>query len=215
MSKIKAVIFDMDGTLVDSEELVGKAEIEAFKKFGIPADHKLIEEFRGVKFTEEVKEIGKRFQINLPTEKVVKVAQKILKDYYETKISLAPHVVEVLIKLKKKYLLGLATSGHSEIAKVALTKHNLSNYFNATTFGEDVKQGKPNPEAFLVTANKMGVDPLEVIVVEDTETGIKAAKGAGMKVIARKANHNSSIDFSPADYVVEDLREIPKILTKI
>ena len=80
--------------------------------------------------------------------------------------------------------------------------------------GNDITKGKPDPQVFLMAARDMKIEPAECMVFEDALLGVEAAKRAGMYVIARKAQHNSDLDFSEADHVVSDLREIPHLLRK-
>ena len=126
-----------------------------------------------------------------------------------------PFVQDVLESLQKDYKLAIASNGERLIWQDYLSRNNLLKYFDIVIFGEDVINPKPNPESFLKVADSLNVNPSEAVVVEDSESGFKAAKEAGMKLVARKAKHNKDKDFSLADYIVEDLREIPKIVERI
>lgn len=150
--------------------------------------------------------------MNLSTDEVVRVQQQIMKYYYGEVIPLVPFIKETLEVLRPKYALGIATSCDRGNANLALQRFNLLPYFKALTFGEDVTRGKPDPEIFLRTAKLLEIYPKRCAVVEDSNPGFKAGKAAGMLVIARLGNHNMDTDFSSADFIVEDVREIPKIL---
>jgi len=212
---IEAVIFDMDGVILDSEHSIREAEVDTFKKFGIPATTELVSQYTGIRFDDEVKDIGRRFGANLSVEEVRLVQDQSMEYYYRKIVPLVPHIRETLDKLNPLYALGLATMKDEKVANLALQRLKLTAYFRAFTFADDVKNGKPNPEAFLRTAKLLNIDPKRCAVVEDSNPGFIAGKAAGMLVIARRADHNGGIDFSPADSIVEDVREIPKILASL
>lgn len=210
-SSIKAIIFDMDGVILDSEDSIRKAEVETFRKFGIPATIKLVSEYTGVRLDEEVADINRRFGVSLSAEKVKLVQDQSMEHYYRETVPLVPHIKETLNSLSLHFKLGLATMKDKKLANFALQRFKLLSFFKALTFGEDVREGKPNPEAFLRTAKLLNIDPKECAAVEDSNPGFLAGKAAGMLVIARRARHNRDTDFSPADFIVEDVREIPTL----
>jgi sugar-phosphatase len=123
-----------------------------------------------------------------------------------------PHLREVLERLEAILPMGIATNRERELLEIALDRFSLSPFFRAVVCKEDVGKGKPAPDSFLLAASALGADPRKTFVVEDSATGFQAAKGAGMKLIARRAAHNGHLDFTPADFVVEDLRDVVKIV---
>lgn len=216
MSKlVKAVIFDMDGVILDSEESIREAEVQTFKKFGIPAAVELMAEYTGMRFEEEVTDISKRFGVKIDLKRAREIQDQSMEYYYKKVVPPVPYIQETLEKLSQKYLLGLATMKNKKIASLGLKRLKLSSFFKAFTFASDVALGKPDPQAFLRTAKLLGVEHKNCMVVEDSNPGVKAGKAAGMLVIAKRGDHNENIDLSLADFIVEDVREIPKILDKL
>lgn len=114
----------------------------------------------------------------------------------------------VLGELKGKYAIGLATSSSRDIAEPLMKRLGLWEFFDVGVFGNEVSYGKPDPEIFLLAAEKLGVEVKEVVVVEDSLRGLGGAKAAGMKVVVRRGEHNKEKDFSEADKVLNKLSEI-------
>lgn len=212
VQKVKAIIWDMDGVLIDSEGYHRVAETETLNFYGIPITEEIAKEYSGVRLGEYFTAISKRFKTNFSLVESIERHHQVLNKYFSTKISLAEGADEVLKKLKQNFKMALATSSRKALAKIILDKFSLWKYFDETLFGEDVIKPKPNPEMFLKAAQNLRVPPGGVVVVEDSAYGFQAAKKAGMKLIARSSIHNQHVDFSLADYVITDLRDIPKIL---
>jgi len=121
----------------------------------------------------------------------------------------------VLGELQKRYRMGIATSREKELADIALKRFSLFEFFETIVYGEDVQNGKPDPEPFLMACGRLNTKPHLCIVVEDSVSGVAAAKKAGMRSIVRKACHNIDLDFTKADYMITDLSEIPPLLQKM
>lgn len=216
MTHVKAIIWDMDGVLIDSEPHHIQAEIDTFKKHGAELTQEKDKEYLGRKFIEQFSELRDYFKLNIPLEDLMDSHRETIRKCAKEVFAIVPHVESTLKELEQKGILNaLATSAEKELSDIFLNRFQLSAFFEVVITGEDVQIGKPNPECFLQAAQKLGIKPEETIVVEDSENGFRAAKNAGMLLIARKAEHNLDIDFSLADYIVEDLREIPNILNKL
>lgn len=202
----------MDGVLIDSESWYIKQELNLLKSLGINTTEEVTREYIGISFEKTIPELAKRYNKIIPIKKALEKYDELITELYTNQTKLIPNVIKVLEKLRKKYPFGLATSSPRYLAKLPLKRFSLNKYFKAKTFGDEIKNGKPSPEIFLQTAKNLNVDPKNILVIEDSFNGTKAAKAAGMKLIAFKTNHNQNLDFSLADFVTEDLREIPKIL---
>lgn len=211
---VKAIIWDMDGVLVDSENIHPVVESETAKFFGMDfSPEKVRELYLGVQLETEFNDMIKRSgKSNITYEQMRKVRDEILKKHLKQGIESVPFAKEVIGSLSPKFKMALVSSGERFWGEDALDKLKLLEYFSVVIFGEDVQNHKPNPEPFLKASESLGVEPSEIIVVEDSESGFKGAKAAGMKLIARKSEHNKEKDFSFADFVIGDLREIPEIL---
>jgi HAD superfamily hydrolase (TIGR01509 family) len=209
---IQAVVWDFDGVIIDSEEGHIDAEIETFKKYGVSITPSIAKEYIGIKIENYFGDIAKRFKSDLPLDEAIAKHCNTLIRYYSEIFPLVPHITEVLNTLRGKYKMGLATSREKALAEMALKRFSLHSYFDALVFKEDVIRGKPDPEPFLKILSLLNVEPQDSVVIEDSLSGLKAAKGAGAYVIVRTASYNSHLDFSSADFVIEDLREILKLI---
>jgi len=205
---IKAIIFDMDGVLVDSEPINYEVNRLTFEKVGVNISKKEFIDEWIIKGTGS-REAIKRHNIPATYEDLQEIKKKIYLDFYRKKIKLKPHAKEILTKLKKKYKLALASQGHKYNVLTVMEKFGFNRFFDVVLGKQDVNKNKPNPEMFLKTAEKLEVKPEECLVIEDSEKGIISAKRAGMKCIAIPDRWTKKYnDFSKADLVVDDLTEV-------
>lgn len=211
---IKAVIWDMDGVIVDSEHHHHEGEIATFKHFRVEVPEEINKQYKGAPLHEHFKGLKEQFNVETPMEDLLAKQNEFIQNMYSEKVVLFKNVREVLIELKKKYRQALATSTERRLAEIVLKRFGLERVFDKITCGDEVVRGKPEPDIFLKSAQKLDLDPAECVVIEDSMNGIKAGKAAGMLVIAHKAHHNEDIDFSLADFIVEDLSEIPALLER-
>lgn len=205
----------MDGVLINSEPFHLKTNKKLFKEYEIDYLDKDAHIFFGLGIKEFFKKVSEIYKKEIPFKEAYVKDKKMMAINYRRLIPLNPQAKRVLVALQAVYKMALATSTSKKLAESALKRLNLMKAFQVLVFGDEVENGKPNPEIYLKTAKKLDLSANECIVVEDSINGMKAARKASMKVIAYKAKHNNYQDFSLADYVVEDLREIPKILEKI
>ena len=184
-NKIKAVIFDMDGTTFDTERLSTEGWREAGKKIGYPLTEELIADFRGNNnavissklvaygYSEEMAEMGWHLR------------DAYARDYVNTYgVPLKPGLFALLDFLKEKNItMALSTGSDKDRAVNFCTKAGIVPYFDAWVFGNEIPVGKPDPSSFLITVEKLGLDPSDCLVIEDSFNGVIAAKRAGCKVI--------------------------------
>jgi len=205
---IKAVIFDMDGVLVDSEPINYEVNRRTFEKVGITISKKEFIDEWVIKGT-GTREAIKRHNIRTTYKDLQKIKKKIYLDVLKKEVRLKSHVIEILTKLKGKYKLALASQGHKYNVLMVMKKFNFNKFFPVVLAKQDVNKTKPDPEIFLKTAEMLNVKPKECVVIEDSEKGIIAAKRAGMKCIAIPDDWTKKYnDFSKADLVVKSLNKI-------
>lgn len=205
-NKIEAVIFDMDGVIIDSEEIWKRAENEVFSSVGV----KLSEELCKVTETMTTGEVTNFWFEKYPWE------NKSLEEIELGVINRVAHLIteegkaidgiEKLIKdLKAKgYKIGLATNSPSCLIPVVLEKLALDKYFDATSSAEHELEGKPSPYVYLTTAEKLNVKPENCIAIEDSHSGLLAAKKAGMKAVVIDTNNLYNRKIEIADYKIND-----------
>jgi len=207
---MKAIIYDMDGVLIDSEPLWKKAEIEGFAKVGINLTNIDCEETVGLRIDHVVelwqKKVGWTNKTNQEVSsdivdiliREIKVQGKALEGVYES-----------LEKIKSTgYKIGLATSSDQRIIDAVFEKLNLKNYFDEVHSAEFEKYGKPHPAVFLTVAEKLNIHPTDCLVIEDSFNGVLAAKAARMKVIAiPEKSHQNDPRLIIADKILQSLTQ--------
>lgn len=182
INKIKAVIFDMDGVIFDTEREYLKEWEAIFKKYGYKMKKEIYISVMG-RGRKKVKEIFKeKFGEDLPIDKMYIEKDKMLKKAVENnKVPLKEGALELLEFLKENgYKIALATSAKRERVKIQVSHAKIENIFDAIVCSEDITNSKPDPEIFLKAAEKVCVNPENCIVIEDSEAGIKAAFNAKM-----------------------------------
>lgn len=207
---IKAAIFDVDGVIVNTDHLVSQTYAEIIKQYGktpVYNEHGLIHK-SGTRerdiFTILKEEYGIDDSIEILSEKKSAIYEELLKD-----IQPMVGVVKLLDLLKSHNIpLAVGTSGILRRTHLKLNTVKILHYFSVIVSGEDVKQGKPAPDIFLLAASRLHVDPQDCVVFEDAESGIIAAKKAGMKVVAVPTEFTKNHNFSGADFVVRSLDDI-------
>lgn len=205
---MKAVIFDMDGVIIDSEPFWKNAEFEVFSSLGVVLD----KEFTDLTQMMTTMEVTKFWYEKFPWE------SKSLEEVEDMVISRVMELIEqgraerngieLFIKQLKSngFKIGLATNSPYKIIPVVLEKAGIADYFDSIFSAEFVEFGKPDPAIYLMTSKELGIDPENCIVIEDSYSGMLAAKKAGMKVVAF-TNGNQDINISLADYKMESFLE--------
>ncbi len=184
-TNIKAIIFDLDGTLIDSMHVWKQIDIEYMDNKGLELPDDLQTAIEGMSFTETAMYFKDRFGIEDTIEDIKLEWHEMAKHHYRHKIYLKEGVEDLIALFKNKGLkLGIGTSNSHTLTKEILRKHGIYEYFEAIVTSCEVEKGKPQPDVFLKVAELLNVSPEQCIVFEDTYAGVLAAKRAGMKVIA-------------------------------
>ncbi len=215
MQGIKAVIFDMDGVIIDSEPLWRRAMIAGFNDIGIDFTEADCRKTTGMRFKEVIDHWFAHHKIeeHSPAELDAKVISHLI-DLINTEGKPMTGTLEALEFLKeKKYQIGLATSSSHKLVETVLNKLQIRSYFSAITSAEFLQFGKPHPEVFLNCAETLKIAPKHCLVIEDSINGIVAAKAAQMKVVAiPDAEHADNPLFVLADHNFNNLLEFIKLL---
>ncbi|OCA76437.1 HAD family hydrolase [Chryseobacterium artocarpi] len=200
---VKAVIFDMDGVLVDSEGFWAKAELDVFSSYGAQVTDDLATQTKYMT-TKEVTEFWHgRFpweNLDVPTVEQ-EVVSKVI-ELIQSEDCTMSGIQEFIKDLKsKEYKIGLATNAPLRVADAVLEKLQIRSLFDSVHSSEFEEQGKPHPAVYLTSARQLGISPEHCIAVEDSHSGLKAAKAAGMKTVVF-TNNDESIHFDLADYKI-------------
>lgn len=214
--KIEAVIYDMDGIIIDSEPLWREAEITTFSKVGLNFTEEMCRETMGMRLYEVVEYWHNKTPWNgMTTKEVEKELLKTVTSLISKRGKAMEGVVESLEYFKaKNYKIALASSSSMKLIITVLNKLKLITYFEIINSAENLPFGKPHPEIFIKTANELNVLPTHCLVIEDSFNGVLAAKAALMKVIAIPDNESKNdLKFSIADFKLTSLLDVVKTTT--
>lgn len=185
LTNIKAAIFDLDGTLINSMSLWDQIDIDYLTSKNIPLPDDLNDEISHLSFNQVAVYFKERFKLEDSLDDIKNTWNTMAYDHYSSDITLKDGVVEFLDFLKKSNIkIGLATSNSTELLEASLKFNKIYDYFDAITITDEVSIGKHEPDVYLLAAKKLNVKPEECIVFEDILPAVKGAKKAGMKVIA-------------------------------
>lgn len=208
----KAIIFDMDGVLVDTEQLWAKAEFELVGDKRVFSDEVRIQ-LAGGGMDYEVDFLKREFGLEGDHEELMRKIHSRVEELIESKAVLFDGVVDVLKHCKTKYSIGLATSSQRLLAERLLTRLGAIKYFDVMFFGDDVVDPKPAPEIYLKAAKALGVDPSDCVVVEDSVSGVISAKRAGMRCIGVSTTlPPESLVEAKVDVVIDSLKSLKKYI---
>lgn len=202
---IKAVIFDLDGVVVDSERVHIEAEKQTMLKYGVGISSEELHRYTGTAARFMFTELIKKYRLNTTFEKIFSEKEEILFKLMEKDVQPTKGIIELFEKLKReKIKLAIASSSHKRFITYVLEKLNIVDLFDSIVSSEDVIYGKPNPETFLRAANELKVNPTECLVIEDSKLGVEAAKNAGMKCVGYRNPDSGNQDLSKADVVIDN-----------
>jgi HAD superfamily hydrolase (TIGR01509 family) len=206
---VKAVIFDMDGVMIDSEPLWEKTERILLGGKGIEYNPIYRDKIVGLNQNDSGSLLRETFNLLETVEEIIAGRIEILLGLYEKELGLVPGLLPLLRGLRESGLpLALASSSPLRVINFVLDKFSLNEFFSVVVSGDLIELGKPNPDIYLYTANNLGVKPRECVVIEDSINGVKSAKSAGMVCIAVPDKRLSQKEFQIADLIVDSLDEI-------
>jgi sugar-phosphatase len=212
---IQAVIFDMDGLLIDSEPLWRRAEKAAFKTVGFEISDEQMYEFMGTKLTEVVAHWYSKYPWEGPSQKDIEtlIVNKLIA-LVKSEGSMRPGVHHALDVCKRAKLpLAIASSSSNEIISTVVDSLKIRNYFEYIYSAEHEPFGKPHPGVFITTAGLLGVSPRDILVLEDSPSGVLAAKAAKMKCIAVPDPETKNHPFIQiADLVIDSLEKFDEAM---
>ena len=215
---IRAVIFDLDGVLADSEPWWKEIDADLLREYGVAYRGEHHRSVLGVSYPIAVEFYRHTFGITAPAEEIMWRRGQIAMDYFATRIGLFPPAKEVVEQLRQMRLsLAVATSSLAASALPFLERHGLTSVFQVIVTGDAINRGKPAPDIYLAAAEKMAVATNLCLVIEDSLAGVAAGTAAKMQVAA--IPDHRFVDPQPyraaADYVVADLCDIPPLVRKL
>lgn len=207
---IKALIFDMDGVIIDSEPIQCEIAVEVLKSFGGKPTEKELYEFIGVTNQTMWPILKERHKLRATVEEILERHQEYKKRrFFQEPVDPIDGIEDLIKRADARGVkIALATSSPKFLAEHILESAGLLPYFDAIVTADDITRSKPDPEIYLKAAQFLGIDPGFCVAVEDAELGIQSAKSAGMRVVAFLNPNSGRQDTSRADFVVSSIRDI-------
>lgn len=203
---VKAALIDLDGFLVNSEELYLEANKIYFKQFNFEFTEELHRQGTGKKFAEWIKTI---ISIEKSGEDILKERNIVFFDLVRKKLKLLDGAKEFLETVRKNFKTALVTSSKKDYVDLVFELTHIDNYFDLVITGEQITKGKPDPEPYLLAAQELRLESSECVAFEDAPSGVLSGKNAGMKVVAIPSQFVKGDDtFIKADLLLDSLTEL-------
>ncbi|MCK4746844.1 MAG: HAD family phosphatase [Bacteroidales bacterium] len=204
------IIFDMDGVILDSEKVYQEIERQMYAELGISITPQEHQKFMGTSERSMWTLIKGKYKLEQEVEALIREERERFLTTLGTpgSIPLMEGLLPLLESLRKAGIpLWLASSSAREIIDKVVDIKGLRKYYEGIVSGDDVKHSKPSPEIFLLAAKLAGNDPSRCLVIEDSENGIRAARAAGMTVVALRDPESPPLDLSGAHLIIDSLTE--------
>jgi HAD superfamily hydrolase (TIGR01509 family) len=207
---IKAVVFDLDGVIVASEEIWDEVREAFTRERGGRYDMQAQREMMGMSSLEWSRYIHEQLGVADSPEKINAEVVRRMIARYEERLPLIPGAREAVERLASYFALGVASSSNRPLIDRVLELSGLAPLFDATVSSEEVPRGKPAPDVYLEAAARLGVNPVRSAAVEDSHNGIRSAKAAGMRVLAvpNPSYPPDDAAIAEADVVLHSLDEL-------
>ena len=210
-----AVIFDLDGVLADSEPWWNQIDANLLAEYGVTYRGEYHRNVLGISYRLAVEFYKNAFHISAPVEELMRRRGQIATEFFASRVGLFPCAKTTLEELRQMKLhLALATSSVSASARPFLERTGIGSWFEVIVTGDEIQRGKPYPDIYLYTAEKLGVPANACLVIEDALSGVAAAKAANMRVAAIPDTRfvDAREYKKETDYMLSSLSEIPTLI---
>jgi len=207
---LKAVIFDMDGVIINSEHVYQKVELEMAASLGLQVSQEELSQYTGIYMDIMWRELAQKYGLSIDIPLTVKKEEALMRDYYRSgELDVIPGSVELIKSLSGLGIrCAIATSSITESAQFVISRLELAPYIRVLVSSSMVENCKPSPDVFLKCIGKLNVEADACIAIEDSKSGCIAAKAAGIRVIAYGSPASCGQDLSMADLIVDDMGKI-------
>ncbi|SEA46112.1 HAD family hydrolase [Pedobacter hartonius] len=215
MAKFKALLFDLDGTLVDSEHFHFNTWNELLAESNIQLEYSdFLKNYAGIPLPGNAQRLKELYEIESPLELLISRKEDLTVERLKTSvIDLMPHVQDTLDFFRSKgIVMALVTASKRADVDEMFRKNGLDKYFSLLITRSDVTHSKPDPESYNLAVEKLGLQKSECLVFEDTLNGLRAAKAAGLTCFAIQANTDDHLKLSAADKIFLDFQSVKDFL---
>jgi beta-phosphoglucomutase family hydrolase len=206
---IGAVIFDLDGVIVESENAHIEAEKQTFLKYDVRISTEELREYTGTTAKAMFTELIRKYRLKTTFEEMSSQKEEILFGLLKKDAEPTKGIITLLRKLKsERTRLAIGSSSTKKQIKYVLDKLEIAHMFDSVVGAEDIVNSKPDPEIFLKAAAELNANPSECLVVEDSKLGVEAAKRAHMKCVGYRNPNSGNQDLSKADIITDDFSRL-------
>ncbi len=195
----------MDGLMIDSERLYFQAESEMAKTFGVELREETLWKMMGTKPIEGLAIFVKDLKISISAQDALEMRNKIMRKKLQTELEAMPGLFHIIDTFFNRLKLAVCTGAQEEFLDIVVDLLKIREKFDVLQSSDGIAKGKPEPEIYLTTCEKLAVSPQECFVLEDSANGVTAGKRAGCKVIAIPSEYTHFQDFTSADFIAADL----------
>ena len=218
MAEPAAVAFDLDGVLIESEQVWDAAREDLVRERGGAWNDSATRDMMGMSSKEWSRYMHDRLDVPMEPDEINDDVVRRVAAAYDDHLPLLPHALETVRELAGRWPLGVASSSNRQIIELVLDRSGLRDFFAAVLSSQEVEHGKPAPDVYLTVAKQLGVEPSDCVAVEDSTNGIKAALAAGMRTIAvpnRQFTPDGAV-LATATAVVPSLAEVtPELVVSL
>jgi len=209
---IRALLFDMDGLMIDSERLYFEAEREIARSYGREVKNETLWRMMGRKPLESLELYVRETGLPIKAEEVYAIRNGIMTRKFNEDLVSMPGLDHILTSFRGRLKLAVATGAQGGFLDLVVDRLGLRVLFDLLLSSDHIQAGKPDPEIFLTACRRLELTPAACVVLEDSGNGVLAGRRAGCRVIAVPSDYTRTHDFSPADYIAADLFEAARYI---
>jgi len=211
----KALIFDMDGLMIDSERLYWQVEKDLARSYGKEVKEETLWKMMGRRPIEGMRIFVEEVGLPISAEDALNLRDTRMREKYRDESEAMPGLIHILDTFFGKLKLAVCTGAQREFMEIVVDRLKIREKFVVLQASDEIKKGKPDPEIYLMTSTKLGIEPRECIVLEDSSNGSLAGKRAGCYTIAVPSEYSQGQDFSFVNFVASDLFAAEKHISEL